>query len=462
AETFAVTVNAATIAEGTVTVDGGTSDTETVTINDIDQAINVTLAASETSINESSGTTSLTYTVNLDNTLNAGNTVSVVLSTGGTATDGTDFTQSLDAAIAAALPVTGVTYVAGTNTLTFDSTFVLGSFTFDLTANNDGIVEAAETFALTVGTASITEGTVTVDGGTSDTETVTVNDNIVTPPPTPTPTPTPTPPVVDLNLEQITGDSVDGIPETESESDGGTDGNRELSAEGAVIDAVSGAYSLGSVRALDEDGAVLDAVEGANSSTVYFGDAIDGELADNTGLWDISGVKGFSVSFSVSETRQGAGSESELSLFPLRVGTPEAESKDQLIVKSILRDRSLFLEVDYSINSDPNLLATSISVLQVNGSPLPDWLRVDDKGGLVSGEPPVGTEVIDLRIEVTLSDGTVIVRYIDVNVTSGEIAALQKIGEEFVAGASLFDKQIAQQAIKFEDSIDKIKNIFIN
>ena len=229
-----------------------------------------------------------------------------------------------------------------------------------------------------------------------------------------------------------------------------------------MIDAVSGAHSLGSVGSLGSDGAVLDAVEGANSSTIYFGDSFDGKLASNTGLWDVSGVKGFSVSFSVSESSQGSGSESGLSLFPLRVGVPESESKDQLIVKSILRDRSLFLEVDYTINSDPNLLATSISVLQVNGSPLPEWLRVDDNGGLVSGEPPVGTDMIELRIEVTLSDGTVVVRYLDVNVTSGEIAALQKIGDEFIAGASLFDEQIAQESVKFDDSIERIKNIFIN
>ena len=264
--------------------------------------------------------------------------------------------------------------------------------------------------------------------------------------------------VDDQNTDTDTGVANDDI---NSGQNIGTEGNA-LKAEGAVIDAVAGAYSLGSVRSLDADGAVLDAVEAANNSTIYFGDSFDDKPADNTGLWDISGVKGFSVSFSISESAQTTGSESELSLFPLRIGSPEAESKDKLIVKSILRDRSLFLEVDYTINSDPNLLATSISVLQADGNPLPEWLRIDDKGGLISGEPPVGTETIELRIEVTLSDGTVVIRYLDVNVTSGEIAALQKIGNEFIAGASLFDEQIAQEAVKFDDSIEKIKNIFIN
>ena len=100
-ETFAVTANGATITNGTVTVDGTTFDTETVTINDVDQAINVTLVQSTATVNEESGTTSVTYDVDLDAVPNGSNTVSVVIAqSAGTATDGTDFTQDLDTAIA--------------------------------------------------------------------------------------------------------------------------------------------------------------------------------------------------------------------------------------------------------------------------------------------------------------------------------------------------------------------------
>ena len=177
-ETFAVTANGATITNGTVTVDGTTFDTETVTINDVDQAINVTLVQSTATVNEESGTTSVTYDVDLDGVPNGSNTVSVVIGqSAGTATDGTDFTQDLDTAIAAAATATtGVSYNAGTNTLTFDNTYVLGSFDFTLTATNDTIVDSGETFAVTANGATITNGTVTVDGTTFDTETVTIND----------------------------------------------------------------------------------------------------------------------------------------------------------------------------------------------------------------------------------------------------------------------------------------------
>jgi Bacterial Ig domain len=212
-------------------------------------------------------------------------------------------------------------------------------------------------------------------------------------------------------------------------------------------------------RSLVAEGAVLDAVEQATNRPPPVGD-VDYGLADGIGLWDISGVKGFSVSFSVIESTQG--SESALSLFPLRIGTSEAESQDQLIVKSILRDRTLFLELDYVINSNPDLSTSNISVSQVDGSPLPEWLRVDDQGGLVSGEPPVGVEEIQIRIEVKLNNNTTIVRYVDVNVTSGEIAALQKVGDEVIAGASLFENQIEKEAVKFNNASKDLEKTFIN
>ena len=235
--------------------------------------------------------------------------------------------------------------------------------------------------------------------------------------------------------------------------------NSELGADGAVLDAVSGANNLGGTSGLDADGAVLEAVENANVQRIYFGDNVDSKLADGIGLWDAQGIKGYAVSFSLTETSGGEGDLS--SLFPLRVGGLEAEARDQLLVKSILRDRTLFLEVDYSINSNPNLSALSIQVLQVNGSPLPEWLRLDDKGRLVSGEPPVGAENVELRIEVNLSDGTKVIRYVDVNVNSGEIAALEQIGDEMIAGASLFENQIEKEAIKFDNaSKDLEKSLF--
>ncbi|GJM17480.1 MAG: hypothetical protein DHS20C13_28070 [Thermodesulfobacteriota bacterium] len=319
-----------------------------------------------------------------------------------------------------------MSYNAGTNTLTFDSTYVLGSFDFTLTATNDTIVDSGETFAVTANGATITNGTVTVDGTTFDTETVTINDvDAVTPPPSSDD---------DFVYDEVT--NADRIPDGLSSQENRSYENF-LAADGAVLD-------------------FLDSVNEAIEENVID----EARLAGGEGLWDIAGIKGFAVSFSLSELNPGT--EADLSLFPLRVGGIEAEAQDQLIVKSILRDRTLFLEVDYSITTDPNLSAIRVSVQQLDGSPLPEWLRVDDNGGLISGEPPVGTEDIKLRIEVSLSDDTKIVRYVDVNVNSGEIASLQQIGSEIIAGSSLFENQIEKEAVKFDNTSKDIENLFIN
>ena len=269
----------------------------------------------------------------------------------------------------------------------------------------------------------------TVDGTTFDTETVTINDVDAVTPPSTTPSSDD-----DFVYDEVT--NADRIPD-------GLAASRNINYE----------------NFLAADGAVLDFLDSVNEAIEE--NVIDeARLAGGEGLWDIAGVKGFAVSFSLTELNPG--SEADFSLFPLRVGGIEAEAKDQLIVKSILRDRTLFLEVDYTIASDPNLSATRISVLQVNGSPLPEWLRIDDQGKLVSGEPPVGTESVELRIEVTLSDETKIIRYVDVNVNSGEIASLQEMREEFIAGASLFENQIEKETIKFDNASKNIEKSFIN
>ena len=229
-----------------------------------------------------------------------------------------------------------------------------------------------------------------------------------------------------------------------------------LDADGAVVDAVEGTHSLGGVRELSADGAVLDAVEGAGKSSVYFGDLVEDDLADSEGLFDVSGVKGFSVSFNLTELGGGSTGAQDSSLFPLRIGNAEAEAQDQLVVKSLLRDRTIYLEVDYQINTSRDLNAVDYKVTELDGSALPDWLRIDDRGGLVSGEPPIGTEVIQLRVEVTLSDGTVIIRYMAVDVTSGEIAGLEQMDDNFIAGVGLFSNQLNELADSSDESLEAL------
>ncbi|MCZ6804288.1 MAG: choice-of-anchor L domain-containing protein [Proteobacteria bacterium] len=206
---------------------------------------------------------------------------------------------------------------------------------------------------------------------------------------------------------------------------------------------------------------VLEAVADANNDNFSTSRRVVDNITAEINPFDLEGVVGFSISFKLTEL----GSEdpnSVSTLFPLRAGIPDVETKDQLIVRSLLRDSVVFVEVDYTINSDPNLVATEIIVRQLNGDPLPDWLRVNDQGRLISGVPPIGMENIELRIEVRLSNDTVIVRYVDVNVSTGGIASLQESSEEMIAGNSLFENQIEKEAVKFQNSSDDIVKSLIN
>ena len=82
------------------------------------------------------------------------------------------------------------------------------------------------------------------------------------------------------------------------------------------------------------------------------------------------------------------------------------------------------------------------------GDPLPGWLKLSGK--LISGVPPTDIEKLELRIKIRLSNDAVIIRYIDVNLSTGEITPLKKISGVMIAGFSLFEDQIEKEAVKFE------------
>ena len=59
-----------------------------------------------------------------------------------------------------------------------------------------------------------------------------------------------------------------------------------------------------------------------------------------------------------------------------------------------------------------------------NGSPLPEWIKVDPQTGALTAEPPEGIEEIKLRLIARDADGTI--RTLDVLLDVGEL----KKGEE--------------------------------
>jgi hypothetical protein len=229
-----------------------------------------------------------------------------------------------------------------------------------------------------------------------------------------------------------------------------------FTAEGALVSAVTDANTLGSVGSITSDGAVLNVVEEASRSSNYSGRNILNNIDSNSGSFDASGVKGFSMSISLPEISGNSTEIQDLSLFPLRINTDATENQDHLSIRTLLRGRTIFIEIDYVIYSQRDLNAKKYSVTQLDGSALPEWLRIDDAGGLVSGDPPIGTDSFQLRIEITLSDDTVILRYIDVDLTSGEISSLQDFDADSMVEKPLFSNQINEIANKDQLEIDEI------
>ena len=133
-----------------------------------------------------------------------------------------------------------------------------------------------------------------------------------------------------------------------------------------------------------------------------------------------------------------------------------AEENDQLVIRSLLRERVLYVEINYFVVSNPDLQTSSYDVRLANGDPLPSWLRLDDKGGLLSGEPPVDVQDIQLRIEVTLSDGTSVVRYVSVDTFTGEITAMRDLNQEMVASAAVFTEQLDSVVNELEQARDDL------
>ena len=115
-------------------------------ITEIDQDVTLALSRDVASISEELGET-VRFSITLSQALNSGNSVSVDIAdlVGGAETS-SDTIQTLVAAIDAALPVPGVS--RSTNTLTFTDAFVGTTFSFDLTTQDDALVEGTETLTL--------------------------------------------------------------------------------------------------------------------------------------------------------------------------------------------------------------------------------------------------------------------------------------------------------------------------
>ena len=70
--------------------------------------------------------------------------------------------------------------------------------------------------------------------------------------------------------------------------------------------------------------------------------------------------------------------------------------------------------------------------------------------------PPLDTELIQLRVQISLSNEVEVVRYIEVEIKSGEISELNQIENLATHGIQPFTEQIQLLSNSFSDSAVKI------
>ncbi|MEO0620163.1 MAG: tandem-95 repeat protein, partial [Pseudomonadota bacterium] len=169
------------------------------------------------------------------------------------------------------------------------------------------------------------------------------------------------------------------------------------------------------------------------------------------------------------ENRFGLGSEpfstSGLSGYSLRndidgiSARPGAQAGAQLVLDTLMRDGRLSIEVSNTMGEILDRAKTTYTVTQFDGSPLPDWLEIGDNGMLL-GEVPPDRPQLDLRIVVTLANGSFVENTVRIQTVNGEIQQLREnTGIEQTGG---FSKQLnaAERAEQARiEAIDRVLRV---
>jgi hypothetical protein len=179
---------------------------------------------------------------------------------------------------------------------------------------------------------------------------------------------------------------------------------------GIIVDTVDSIDELNATQnAEGEDPAVLKAVRaidalrevhrenGTHSSTIYED-------------WNVEGLTGFSLKFGYSE---GYGD-----------GLTDDSSVGELIIETYVRQRILFIDVNNTFNPETHGTVLRYEVKMMDGSPVPDWVRIV-RDGFIVAERPATEFALDLKISAIMSDGEVVSRGVRIDGPTGEINPLE-------------------------------------
>lgn len=188
-----------------------------------------------------------------------------------------------------------------------------------------------------------------------------------------------------------------------------------------VLDAVDAIDALPSlINANPNDPEVLRAVEAIEAlRQVHREIAFDQGSAFET--WDVEGLTGFSLRFGYGDSETGNSGDSD------RVGGVVYEDGagilGQLIIETYVRERILFIDVNNSFDPARQGIVERYSVAMVDGSEVPDWVRIV-RDGFIVAERPASLLDLELVIKAHMQDGSEISRAVRIDGPTGEIQPL--------------------------------------
>ncbi len=142
------------------------------------------------------------------------------------------------------------------------------------------------------------------------------------------------------------------------------------------------------------------------------------------GFWDVRSFTGYSLRMTVDAVDD------------------TASDAGQIVVETLMRDRTILVEISDTLASDGGPQVDSYSVLQADGRPLPSWAQAAD-AGLLLMEVPVDGGVLDLLITAHLADGSVITRAVTLQLSSGEVQS-REYNDPVVP---MFEDQVRQRQV---------------
>ena len=169
----------------------------------------------------------------------------------------------------------------------------------------------------------------------------------------------------------------------------------------------------------------LDAVSRALGSSLYIIDAVNGIAdLDNISRVDDSGsIISEMISNSIKRSGDFTGDtfdEQPLRGFSLR--TVYARANEEVIIETMLSKDRLFVNLSGFFGGQRSA-DVEWSVMQADGHALPEWMNMAG-GREIIAQVPDNEEKISLRVVATFPDGSVVQRYVSVNLQTGEMTPL--------------------------------------